>query len=44
MIVTRRSCSGTRWFIIFPAIALTIFGFFRWKKTKGGRKKWDRSS
>jgi type IV pilus assembly protein PilC len=31
-----------RWFIIFPAIALTIWLFFRWKNSKGGRKQWDR--
>ncbi len=30
------------WFIIFPAIIGTIFGFLRWKKTESGRKKWDR--
>jgi type IV pilus assembly protein PilC len=30
------------WFIIFPAIALTIFLFRRWKKTEGGKKQWDR--
>jgi type IV pilus assembly protein PilC len=31
-----------RWYIIFPAIALTIWLFFRWKSSKGGRKQWDR--
>src|SRR6478735_1385481 len=30
------------WFIIFPAIALTIFLFRRWKGSEGGRKQWDR--
>jgi type IV pilus assembly protein PilC len=29
------------WFIIFPVIGGSIFGFFRWKKTEMGRKKWD---
>ena len=31
-----------RWYIIFPAIGLTIFLFFKWKKSDGGRKRWDR--
>src|SRR6476659_3195145 len=31
-----------RWFIIFPAIGLSIFLFRRWKKSTGGQKKWDR--
>jgi len=30
------------WFVIFPAIGLTIFLFLRWKKSEGGRKSWDR--
>jgi type IV pilus assembly protein PilC len=29
------------WFIIFPLIGLTTWGFFKWKKTENGRKKWD---
>jgi type IV pilus assembly protein PilC len=32
----------TRWYVIFPAIALAIFSFFRWKRTKSGRRLWDR--
>jgi len=32
----------TRWYIIFPAFIGSIFGFFRWKKSESGRKKWDR--
>ena len=32
----------TRWYIIFPVIGLAIFGFLRWKRTEGGRKRWDR--
>jgi type IV pilus assembly protein PilC len=31
-----------RWYIIFPAFGLSIFGFLKWKKTEGGRKQWDR--
>jgi type IV pilus assembly protein PilC len=30
------------WFIIFPVVGGTIWGFFRWKKTEAGRKSWDR--
>jgi len=32
----------TRWYIIFPAFIGSIVGFFRWKKSESGRKKWDR--
>lgn len=30
------------WFIVFPVIGLSIFGFLKWKKTEGGRQIWDR--
>ena len=30
------------WFILFPAIGLTIFGLRRYKRTEQGRKVWDR--
>jgi type IV pilus assembly protein PilC len=30
-----------RWYLIFPSLALMVFGFFRWKKTESGRKRWD---
>jgi type IV pilus assembly protein PilC len=30
------------WFIVFPAMALIIWLFFRWKKTEYGRRAWDR--
>ena len=29
------------WFIIFPVVGGIVFGFFRWKKTEGGRRIWD---
>jgi type IV pilus assembly protein PilC len=29
------------WFIVFPAIGFSIWGFFRWKRSESGRKKWD---
>jgi type IV pilus assembly protein PilC len=31
-----------RWYIIFPAIALIIWGGLRYKRTESGRQKWDR--
>jgi type IV pilus assembly protein PilC len=30
-----------RYYIIFPAFGGIVFGFFRWKKTEGGRPIWD---
>ena len=30
------------WFILFPAIGLSIWGFRHWKKTPSGRQVWDR--
>jgi len=30
------------WFIIFPTIGFSIFGFLKWKKTELGRQGWDR--
>ena len=30
------------WFILFPAIALAVIAFFRWKRTETGKKMWDR--
>jgi type IV pilus assembly protein PilC len=30
------------WYIIFPAVIGSIVFFFRWKKSEGGRKNWDR--
>jgi type IV pilus assembly protein PilC len=32
----------SRFYIIFPGLGLSIFGFFKWKKTDWGRKQWDR--
>jgi len=31
-----------RFYIIFPGFGLSIFGFFKWKKSEWGRKQWDR--
>lgn len=30
------------WFILFPAMGLATYLFFRWKKSNSGRPKWDR--
>jgi type IV pilus assembly protein PilC len=30
------------WYIIFPVIIASFVAFFRWKKSEGGRKHWDR--
>jgi type IV pilus assembly protein PilC len=30
------------WFVILPAIALSVFAFVQWKKTDRGRVQWDR--
>jgi type IV pilus assembly protein PilC len=30
------------WFILFPAMGLSVWGFLRWKKTPSGRQVWDR--
>jgi len=30
------------WFILFPAMGLSIWGFRRWKRTPAGRQVWDR--
>jgi type IV pilus assembly protein PilC len=30
------------WFILFPAMGLSVWGFRRWKRTPGGRQVWDR--
>ena len=30
------------WFIVFPLIGASIFGFLKWKKTRTGRQAWDR--
>lgn len=32
------------WWILFPALALLVIGFFRWKASKRGRPVWDRFS
>ena len=30
------------WFVIIPALAISVFAFFKWKKTERGKEMWDR--
>ncbi|HET7484115.1 MAG TPA: type II secretion system F family protein [Solirubrobacterales bacterium] len=30
------------WFLIIPGLAISVFSFFRWKKTERGKEAWDR--
>ena len=30
------------WFVLLPALAISIFAFFKWKKTERGKETWDR--
>ena len=30
------------WFVLFPALFLTVYGFVRWTRSKDGRPKWHR--
>jgi type IV pilus assembly protein PilC len=30
------------WFVIIPSLAALTVGFFKWKKTDSGRRRWDR--
>src|SRR5690349_7426720 len=41
LIVNLSELMRTRWYLVFPTIAFTIFGFSRWKISEGGRKVWD---
>jgi type IV pilus assembly protein PilC len=40
-IVNLSELMRTRSYVVFPAIAITIFCFLRWKRSEGGRKVWD---
>src|SRR6476469_1124794 len=42
VIVNVSEVMRTRSYLVFPAIALVLFGFLRWKKSEGGKKAWDR--
>jgi type IV pilus assembly protein PilC len=41
VIVNLSDLMRTRWYLIFPGIALVLWSFFRWKRSEGGRKVWD---
>ncbi len=30
-----------KWFVLIPCIALSVYGFLRWKKTERGQAQWD---
>jgi type IV pilus assembly protein PilC len=30
------------WFVLFPALGASLYGFRRWKRTEPGRQAWDR--
>jgi type IV pilus assembly protein PilC len=40
-IITMSNLLQSRWYVIFPGIGLSIFLFFRWKRSAPGRKRWD---
>jgi type IV pilus assembly protein PilC len=42
VVVNASNLLRERWYIIFPLIGFTIWGFFRYKKTESGRQMWDR--
>jgi type IV pilus assembly protein PilC len=42
VVVTMSDILKGYWFIIFPVIGGSIWGFRRWKKTPAGRQVWDR--
>jgi len=41
-LITASDILRSRWYVIFPGIALALFSFFRWKRTEHGRRNWDR--
>src|SRR5919201_2738688 len=42
MVVNASNLVRHYWFVIFPLVGLSIWGFFRWKKSEHGRPIWDR--
>jgi type IV pilus assembly protein PilC len=42
MVVNVSNALRHYWFVIFPLVGLSIWGFFRWKKSESGRPVWDR--
>jgi type IV pilus assembly protein PilC len=43
MVVKASNALKSYWFVIFPAMGLSIWGFLRYKKTESGRRVWDRT-
>jgi type IV pilus assembly protein PilC len=41
-VVSASDVLRTKYYIIFPALGLLIFGLRKYKKTESGRQKWDR--
>src|SRR5439155_26927583 len=41
-VVTASDILRTKYYIIFPAVGLLIFGLKKYKNTEPGRQKWDR--
>ncbi len=42
MCVTASDVITGYWYILIPGIVISIFVFFKWKKTDGGHQAWDR--
>jgi type IV pilus assembly protein PilC len=42
LVVDASNILRDRWYIVFPLMGFTIWGFFRYKKTESGRQMWDR--
>ena len=42
LVVTGSDIVRSYWFILFPLIGFSIYGFLRCKKTESGRRSWDR--
>jgi type IV pilus assembly protein PilC len=43
IVVKASNALKSYWFVIFPAMGLSIWGFLRYKKTESGRRIWDRT-
>ncbi len=41
VIIAASNLLQSRWYVIFPGIGAAIFGFVQWKRSDGGRKRWD---
>jgi type IV pilus assembly protein PilC len=41
LVVNASNLLRNYWFIIFPLVGASIWGFFRWKRSESGRPVWD---